>query len=557
MASEEGLLVQPDQSYLDPEQSTDESMGAAASVPWVAVALAVHAILLLVAWFIMPKAAEAPRLNVIDTAREQMALPPAPELEPEKQVEFPDETDVQNEPVEDQRVQTEDDDHAEDATDSPMHDLAENPNENDSKAESPNPNKENSNSSTGLGPNGGGGGGEGGPGGYFRKRPHAGPNGGPPLDTPTESGLQWLADHQNREGNWSATTFGEDSVREGAKHTYNVEFNDIGSATGDQGWADTCDIGLTGLSILAFTGPGYDHKTSKHKRTLRQALLYLRKVQDNDGCFGDKQDDQFIYNHAISTMAVAELYGLSGDAVLRPMVQRAVDFILKAQNPGMGWRYGVQPTFNDTSVTGWMVLTLHTCELAGAQFDTSHCYTDAEKWFELVTIDVDGYPKCGYDKPGSDNARLRSAQGVFDSNPSMDAIYVMSMLFMGKRDLDDSQIRTMARTCTQKGFLPEWKQEKIDYYYWYYASLALYQLGGSAWDQWEKSMVKTLTDNQRGFSEIDRQAGLTSAKLLDEHGSWDPVGAWGTAGGRVYATAINCLTLETHYRHERMTSKHK
>ena len=32
-------------------------------------------------------------------------------------------------------------------------------------------------------------------------------------------------------------------------------------------------------------------------------------------------------------------------------------------------------------------------------------------------------------------------------------------------------------------------------------------------------------------------------------GSWDPVDAWGEDGGRVYATAINTLTLEIYYRY--------
>lgn len=33
-------------------------------------------------------------------------------------------------------------------------------------------------------------------------------------------------------------------------------------------------------------------------------------------------------------------------------------------------------------------------------------------------------------------------------------------------------------------------------------------------------------------------------QALDSRGSWDPVDPWGAHGGRVYATAINCLTLE-------------
>ena len=36
-----------------------------------------------------------------------------------------------------------------------------------------------------------------------------------------------------------------------------------------------------------------------------------------------------------------------------------------------------------------------------------------------------------------------------------------------------------------------------------------------------------------------------------EDGSWNPVGEWCLAGGRVYATAINALTLEIYYRYKR------
>ena len=35
-------------------------------------------------------------------------------------------------------------------------------------------------------------------------------------------------------------------------------------------------------------------------------------------------------------------------------------------------------------------------------------------------------------------------------------------------------------------------------------------------------------------------------------GSWDPVGAWGEDGGRVYSTAILVLTLEAYYRYTKL-----
>ena len=555
MATQMGLIEQPEASYLETEAIPDESLKAVASVPWVGIALAVHAILLMVAWFILPPQQPPVVTSVLNATTKEISPPPPPVVPPEKQVEFPKDSDVDREPVEDDRIPTDESDHAEDNTNDPNKDLAKNPNDNPSDNESPLPNKKSSTSAVGLAGGAGGGGGPGGEGGMFPHRPHNGR--GIEHKDNLVGALDWLKDHQNREGYWSAANFGEDSSRKNAKHTYNIDFVEVGKAGGDAGWDSTCDVGLTGLSILAFTGAGYDHRSPGYGATLRNAAIWLRKVQDNDGCFGSKEDDHFVYNHAIATMAMAELFGLSSDRVYKPICERAVDFILKSQNPGLGWRYGIQPKDNDTSVTGWMVLTLHTCEAAGLHFDSSKCYADAAEWFDLMTVDVAGYPKTGYDTPGSNNSRLRSAQGTYDNNPSMDAICTMSMLFMGKRDLNDREIKSLAKTCIEKDFLPQWEHGKLDYYYWYYASLSLYQLGGSLWDQWEKAMVKTLIGHQRGFAEADRELGLTTKEVLDEHGSWDPVDAWGSAGGRVYATALNALTLETYYRYQRTNGKKK
>ena len=45
------------------------------------------------------------------------------------------------------------------------------------------------------------------------------------------------------------------------------------------------------------------------------------------------------------------------------------------------------------------------------------------------------------------------------------------------------------------------------------------------------------------MNEIATEAGCAN-------GSWDPVDRWGFEGGRVYATAINALTLEVYYRYD-------
>src|SRR5690606_24032841 len=142
----------------------------------------------------------------------------------------------------------------EDPSDKPNNDLAENPNDDPSDNESPHPNKNSTTSAVGLGGGIGGGGGRGGAGGFAHRRARGG--GGRHHDDRVRAALEWLKDHQNKEGYWSATTFSADSVRKQAQKTYNIEFAGIGSASGDIGWEQTTDIGLTGMALLAFVGAG-------------------------------------------------------------------------------------------------------------------------------------------------------------------------------------------------------------------------------------------------------------------------------------------------------------
>jgi hypothetical protein len=77
----------------------------------------------------------------------------------------------------------------------------------------------------------------------------------------------------------------------------------------------------------------------------------------------------------------------------------------------------------------------------------------------------------------------------------------------------------------------------VNFYYWYYGTYAMFQLGGQPWHDWNEKMKAALLPHQR-------RGGC-------EDGSWDAECPWSLTGGRVYATAINALTLEIYYRYER------
>ncbi|MEE9310958.1 MAG: prenyltransferase/squalene oxidase repeat-containing protein [Planctomycetota bacterium] len=395
-----------------------------------------------------------------------------------------------------------------------------------------------------------------------------------------KAALEWLKDHQHEGGGWRAQKYKEDSSRIGSKSTNNIEMLNVGELDGDIGWKDDVDIGLTGLALLAFAGDGHDHYHGEYTDTVRSAVKFLLLLQTENGCIGPMKDDHAVYSHAIATMALAEIYGMTQDPDLKPAVENAVQFILSARNSGAGWRYGVKSGQNDSSITGWMVLSLKSAMLAGIEFEHKEVFNDTEKLFVALSKVVDNNPpakkkkvpgeeepakkkhkpdmklRVGYKTAGSHNARLRNAL-MFKTNWTLEAVYVYSLLAMDKRKNTSKDIKKLTGYFTDKSELPVWELNKIDYYCWYYTALATYQVGGKYWTAWKKKSLKLLKTHQRGFHKLDKKEKLTTKEMLDEHGSWDPLGPWADAGGRVYSTAINCLTLEIDKRYPRAKKKKK
>jgi hypothetical protein len=83
-------------------------------------------------------------------------------------------------------------------------------------------------------------------------------------------------------------------------------------------------------------------------------------------------------------------------------------------------------------------------------------------------------------------------------------------------------------------------------YYWYYGTVAMFQLGGEPWERWNHRLRDILLPLQ------DREKSAAGRKG-HSFGSWQPYGKdwgrWGRMGGRVYSTAVAVLTLEIYYRH--------
>ncbi len=363
-----------------------------------------------------------------------------------------------------------------------------------------------------------------------------------------KAALDWLKDHQCHDGHWSGTEFSSATTRKKAKITYNAEFVNPGRFQSDYGWAgESADMGLTGLSLMSFVAAGIDEKDADYGKSITRALGYLLKRQRNDGGFFLGKEDMDIYAHATATIAIAELYIIGGRETLKPSIHAAASFILKAQNPGLGWRYGVKYGENDTSVTTWMVLALRSAVLAGARVDSTASLGDAAKWYEWVSYSDRGEPRTGYNQAGSDSARLRNV-AEYVTHPCMDAMHIVGRLAIADKSWGIANVVLKAQSKRIGESVPTWDHHKIDYYYWHFGSLALFHMGDKYWQPWRISLMDTLTQNQRGFRKGET---AETAETLDEYGSWDAVDAWHGAGGRVYSTAMNCLTLQTEWRYTR------
>ena len=232
---------------------------------------------------------------------------------------------------------------------------------------------------------------------------------------------------------------------------------------------------------------------------------------------------------------MVEAYGLTSSPLFRRPAQRGIDFIHACKNPGRAWRYGLRPGDDDTSVTGWMVMALKSAVEAGLDVHPADI---------LDAVDViDGLtgPDGRVSYTASIVGPVRPA-GKADEYPdryseSLTAVGMLCRIFGGQDPAESEDIARGARLCSRQ--TPEWERPKLDFYYWYYGTLALYQVGGDPWERWNRDMIGALLPNQRKEPECLR-------------GSWDPIDAWGEEGGRVYATALLTMCLEVYYRYPRV-----
>ncbi len=332
-----------------------------------------------------------------------------------------------------------------------------------------------------------------------------------------ERALTFLASAQSPDGAWNAKQFGAGT------ETRALGENRFG--TGDR-----ADTGVSGLALLSFLAGGHTHKDGQHSLVVRRGLEFLLRAQAPSGDLsGPKQighepsvTNAKMYCHGIATLAMAEAFAMTHDPALQHPLMMATRFTLSAQDKRSGgWRYRPGDP-GDLSQFGWQVMALRSAELSGLPMQSESSYVDAKSRMQRF-ID-----SCSAGKHGG-LARYRPTDGIATSTMTAEGLacrYLMNWP-LGLPAQREAEAMLMSN-------LPGVGQDNV--YYWYYATLALFQLQNDSWRQWNQALKAHLLKTQ-------------IPSYQPQPGSWTPDELWGGYGGRIYSTAMSCLCLEVYYRY--------
>lgn len=317
-----------------------------------------------------------------------------------------------------------------------------------------------------------------------------------------KAALAWMADNQQPDGRWSPKTHG------GGRETFAAGRDRLGAGM-------QADTGITGLALLAFLASGHTHQQGAYASNVTRGLQYLVNSQRADGSLGGQANVYaYMYCHAMATFALSEAYGMTRDHRLRDPIQRALRYTVAAQDPsGGGWRYNPGDP-GDTSQLGWQLMALKSAELAGIPIP-ERCRQGVLKYIDSVTSGH--YGGLAAYRPGEAVSRPMTAEAL-----ACRQFLGLSADHPAGREAGDFILAELPGSA------------ETNLYYWYYGTLATYNLQGRYWQRWNEALKKTLLRTQKSTPHLN--------------GSWDPDTVWGGYGGRVYSTALATLCLEVYYR---------
>jgi len=261
---------------------------------------------------------------------------------------------------------------------------------------------------------------------------------------------------------------------------------------------------VVGLAMMAFLAHGEEPGRGKYKDTMERATDYILQNAQKNGLI-TKTGSQPMYDHGFSTLALAEVYGMSKRTELERALLMAVRLIERVQNEQGGWRYQPRPADADITVTGCQLMALRAARNAGVDV-RSIVVRKGLEYIKACACPDGGFAY----QPGGASGKARTGIGVL----------LLQLLGESDSPLVEKGADYLAQNPPRPG-------ENYFYYGLYYCTQAMFQKGGEHWQSWRKAMLDALLPIQ------------------------NPDGSWperGDAGGKTYATALAILALEVEWK---------
>ena len=302
---------------------------------------------------------------------------------------------------------------------------------------------------------------------------------------------------------------------------------------------ETGQPGVTSLCVLAFMARGHVPGEGKYGEVLNRAINYAIGCQQPDGVFSwiapvmitEPLNASFTsnYNHPITSLMLSEAYGMTHgeqNRRIRPALEMAIRYAAQ-QLPQPkrnridegGWRYRtVRPQEDaDLSITSWHLMFLRSCKNAG--FDVPVSLID----------DALGLVGRLYD---SNRGTFVYGRNQRNNTRAMAGAGILSFSLGGQHA--DKRARQAGEFLLSYPLIyynqTRFNQERY-FYSTFYASQAMFQLGGRYWNEFYPPMARTLITNQ------------------GRNGSWDTEAhEYDSQFGQTYSTSLAVLALSPPYQ---------
>ena len=252
--------------------------------------------------------------------------------------------------------------------------------------------------------------------------------------------------------------------------------------------------------MLAFMSQGHVPNQGKYGSEVSKAGRFLIASQRADGYIIGSRGGN-MYCHGMATLALSQLFGMTGDDEVKKALKKAIDLIIKAQSPDGGWRYEPVPSGSDISVTIMQVMALRGAKDSGMHVPDKTMKRALEYINSCYDESTGGYTYMPRNRaPGF----ARTAAGIC----------VLKLCGEYDKKIDRSV-----------EFLKLSMENPREHYWYghYYACHAMHQIGGKEWEDYY-AMIK------RKF-----------LQMQSPDGSWSRVDAM--SAGPVYQTAIAVIAL--------------